>query len=332
MVNDGFTEILVADVGGTHARFAVATLASGQVVALDHVTRVTTSLFPTLAKAWRAFVDAIGRPLPTQASLSVAAQVGPEAFKLTNGEWLIRPHHIADELGVERVELINDFAAVAHAVSQLDEFSFEHVCGEQKPLPTNGIVSIVGPGTGLGVAQLHRCGEDYRVIQTEAGHIDFAPVDEFADALVAQLRPVDKRVSAERIVSGRGLALSYDALVPVRNDEPSFESDQALWTAALSGTCHRAVAALELYCRAFGSITGNIALAQRADAVVIAGGLGWRLREQLAQSGFAQRFSAKGHLTASMKLLPVKILTHPEPGLFGAAAAFAKLPRDPAAE
>lgn len=333
MVNDGFTEIVVADVGGTHARFAVATLASGQVVSLDHVTRVRTSLFPTLAKAWMAFAEAIERPLPTQASLAVAAQVKPEAFKLTNGEWLIRPRHVADELGVERVELINDFAAVAHAVGQLDELSFEHLCGEQKPLPNNGIVSIVGPGTGLGVAQLHRCGEDYRVIETEAGHIDFGPVDEFEDALVAQLRPVDKRASAERIVSGRGLALFYDALVPVGSDEPSFESNQALWTAALSGTCRRAEAALELYCRALGSITSNIALAQRADAVVIAGGLGWRLREQLPQSGFVQRFSAKGHLTASMKSLPVKILTHPEPGLFGAAAAFAKLPtRDSAAE
>ncbi len=255
----------------------------------------------------------------------MAAQVRPEAFKLTNGEWLIDPRHVADEIGFDRVELINDFAAVAHAVHQLDELSFEHLCGAQKPLPSDGIVSVVGPGTGLGVAQLHRCGEDYRVIETEAGHIDFAPVDGFEDALVAQLRPVDKRVTAERIVSGRGLALFHDALFPVGKDAPSFESDEALWTAALSGTCRRAGAALELYCRAFGSIAGNIALAQRADAVVIAGGLGWRLREQLPQSGFAERFSAKGHLTASMKSLPVKILTHPEPGLFGAAAAFAKL-------
>ena len=332
VVNEGPTEIVVADIGGTHARFAVATLASGQVISLDHVTRVRTSLFPTLADAWMAFADAIERPLPTEACIAVAAQVRPEPFKLTNGAWLIRPRQVAAELGVERVELINDFAAVAHAVGQLDELSFEHLCGERKPLPSSGIVSIVGPGTGLGVAQLHRCGEHYRVIETEAGHIDFAPVDEFEDALVAQLRPFAKPVSAERIVSGHGLALFYDALAPVGDDTPGFESDQALWAAALSGTCRRAASALELYCRAFGSIASNIALAQRADAVVIAGGLGLRLREQLPRSGFAQRFSARGHLTASMKSLPVKILTHPEPGLFGAAAALTKLPtRDSAA-
>lgn len=100
--------------------------------------------------------------------------------------------------------------------------------------------------------------------------------------------------------------------------------DKALWAAALDGSDSLATAALERFCLTFGAVAGDTALAHGAHAVVIAGGLGLRLSDHLPRSGFASRFVAKGRFEWRMERLPVKLATFPEPGLFGAAAAFAK--------
>jgi glucokinase len=174
------------------------------------------------------------------------------------------------------------------------------------------------------VAQVLRRDGRTHVVESEGGHIDFAPVDEIEDMILARLRKRYRRVSAERIVSGSGLANIYEGLAAIEDRAVETGDNEALWTTALAGDDSLAVAALDRFCLALGSVAGDIALVHGANAVVIAGGLGLRIAHLLPRSGFAGRFAAKGRFESRMASIPVKVITHPQPGLFGAAAAFAQ--------
>ena len=201
---------------------------------------------------------------------------------------------------------------------------FAHLCGPDTPLPAEGTISVVGPGTGLGVAQVWRGEGTYHVQASEGGHIAYAPLDTIEDAILARLRQRYSRVSVERVVSGPGLAEIYQALAALEGRPVSQHGDAALWQRGTSGEDSLATAAIDRFCLSLGSVSGDIALAQGGAGVVIAGGLGLRIRDVLLHSGFAQRFTAKGRFEALMASLPVKLITHPQPGLLGAAAAFAR--------
>ncbi len=318
------TEIVAADIGGTHARFAIAEVQDGRVAALGEAITLKTAEHASLQTAWEDFGSQLGRPLPQAAGIAVAGPIDGEVLKLTNNPWVIRPARIPEKLGAERFALVNDFGAVAHAVAQLDDSHLRHVCGLERPLPREGIISIVGPGTGLGVAQLFRRDGHYHVIETEGGHIDFAPLDSIEDRILNELRCRYRRVSVERVVSGLGLANIYEVLAGIESRAVEHRDQRALWSAALGNEDSLAAAALDRFCLALGAVAGDIALAQGASAVVIAGGLGLRLADRLPRSGFRDRFIAKGRFERRMDDMPVKLITHPQPGLFGAAAAFAE--------
>lgn len=317
-------QITVADVGGTHARFAQATIENGAITALSEPVKLHTSEHASFQTAWEEYGRREGITLPRELALSFAGPVGGEFLKLTNNAWVIRPALMHERLGVERYTIVNDFGAVAYAVANLPDENFRHICGPERPLPDSGMISIVGPGTGLGVAGLLRGGDRYDVIQTEGGHIDFAPLDDLEDRILTQLRKNFRRVSVERLVSGRGLWNIYDAIAAIEGRDVTFHEEKELWAAALEHSDSLANAALDRFCLTLGAVAGDIALAQGGKAVVIAGGLGLRLAEYLPRSGFRERFIAKGRYERMMDDIPVKLITYPEPGLYGAAAAFAK--------
>jgi len=316
--------VAVADVGGTHARFALAEIEGGRVVSLGEPLKLQTSDHASFQLAWEEFGRRKAIDLPEELALSFAGPVGGEVLKLTNNPWVIRPALMKERLGVERFTIVNDFGAVGYAVATLPDEEFRHVCGPDRSLPDEGMVSIVGPGTGLGVAALLRGPDHYDVIETEGGHIDFAPLDNLEDQILAHLRRNFRRVSAERLIAGRGLWNIYDALAAIEGRDTMFHDEKELWTAALENRDSLANAALDRFCLTLGAVAGDMALAQGASAVVIAGGLGLRLIEHLPRSGFRDRFIAKGRFERRMDDMPVKLITYPEPGLYGAAAAFAK--------
>jgi glucokinase len=316
-------EVVAADIGGTHARFALAAVENGRVLRLDAPVTLRTADFAGLPTAWAAFAEKVGRPLPRLAGIAVAAPPGGEVLKFTNSPWIIRPALIAEKLGLDTFVLINDFGAVGHAVAQLGADYFRHICGPETDLPETGVTSIIGPGTGLGVAQLLRRHGHYHVIETEGGHIDFAPLDSIEDRILARLRELYRRVSIERLVSGPGLAAIYGALAAIEGQAVLARDDKTLWQAALAGDDALLNSALDRFCRIWGAVAGDLALAHGANSVVLAGGVGLRLAGLLPTSGFAARFAAKGRYEARMADLPVRLITHPEPGLYGAAAALA---------
>ena len=317
-------ELVVADIGGSHARFALADVENGQVTNLGDAVTFRTVEHASLQTAWTTFGDQLGRALPRDAAIAVACPITGEMLKLTNNPWIIRPALIGGRLGLDRFTLINDFGAIGHAVVRVGREHLTHLCGPDIQLPEQGVISIVGPGSGLGVAHVLRRDGRNHVIECEGGHIDFAPVDEIEDIILARLRKRYRRVSAERVVSGSGLANIYEGLAAIEGRSVEPGDDKSLWTAALTGTDSLAVAALDQFCLALGSFTGDIALAHGASAVVIAGGLGLRIAHLLPSSGFAGRFAAKGRFESRMAAVPVKVITHPQPGLFVAAAAFAE--------
>lgn len=317
------TEIVTADIGGTHARFAIAEVQAGRVTALGEPCTLKTAEHASFQSAWEAFGRELGRPTPRAAAIAIASPIRGEVLKMTNNPWIIRPALIPEKLGVDRFVLVNDFGAVGHAVGQLPPEGFRHLFGPEAPLPPTGVVSVLGPGTGLGVAQLVRRGKGQSVVETEAGHVDFAPLDALEDAILAVLRHRYTRVSVERIVSGPGLANLYEALATIEGRRVQLGDDKSLWQAALEGADSLAAAALDRFCLSFGAFAGDVALTHGAETVVLAGGVGARVAGHLPQSGFHQRFIAKGRFQDRMAQIPVYLLTHPQPGLFGAAAAFA---------
>ncbi len=314
--------IVAADIGGTHARFALAEVGEGRVVSLGDPVTLRTEDYSGLAAAWDEFGRRTGT-LPDAAAIAVAGVGDGEQLSLTNGSWTIGRSLLAQELGVERLALINDFGAVAHAVAQLGEEHFVTLCGPERS-SGDGVTSIVGPGTGLGVAQLIRTAAGDHVVETEGGHIDFAPLDPVEDRLLAELRSRYGRVSVERVLCGRGLAEIHATLAGMSGTPVARLDERQLWTAALERTDALASAALDRFCLSLGSVAGDLALAHGSDAVVIAGGLGLRLKDRLRASGLAGRFVAKGRFRGRMEAIGVRLITHPQPGLFGAAAAFAR--------
>jgi glucokinase len=317
------TELVAVDIGGTHARFALATIDGGRIT-LGEATTLKTKEHASFQTAWEHFARLQGGTLPRAVAIAIAGPVGGEVIRFTNNPWIIRPALIPEKLGVQAWTLINDFGAVGHAVATAGPEHFVHLTGPDEPLPAQGTLSVVGPGTGLGVAHVWRGAKGgYHVQATEGGHIDFAPLDTIEDAILAHLRRRYRRVSVERIVSGPGLVDIYQALAALEGKAVAPIDDAELWQLGTGGADSLAAAAVDRFCLSLGAVAGDIALAQGATGVVIAGGLGLRIKDTLLRSGFAERFRAKGRFEALMAAIPVKLITHPQPGLLGAAAAFA---------
>ena len=317
-------QVVAIDIGGTHARFALAEVAGGQIVSLGEPITLKTAEHASLQTAWQAFEKQHGDLLPPAVAISVASPITGDVIRLTNNPWVIRPSLIPERLGAETYTIINDFGAVGHAVAQLPEGDFVHLCGPDTPLPALGVTTVCGPGTGLGVAQVFRTPNRYHVLSTEGGHVDYAPLDGIEDALVQRLRKTFIRVSTERVVAGPAIVAIYETLAELEGRAVPSRDDRTIWAEALDGTDSIALAALDRFCLALGAVAGDLALAHGAKGVVIAGGLGLRIKDRLLRSGFDQRFVAKGRFQSLMAAIPVKLITHPQPGLFGAAAAFAQ--------
>lgn len=317
-------QLVAVDIGGTHARFALAEVKRGRVVSLGEATTLKTAEYASFQLAWEAFGRSQAGPLPRAAAIAVAGPVGGDLIKFTNNPWIIRPALIGEKLGVETHALVNDFAAVAHAVAQAGPEHFIHLTGPDEPLPATGTTSVVGPGTGLGVAHLWRGEGGYRVQPTEGGHIDFAPLDGIEDAILARLRQRYRRVSVERVVAGPGIVDIYETLAHLDGHAFVPRDDREIWSLGASGEDSLVAAAVDRFCLCLGSVAGDLVLAQGGQALVMAGGLGLRIKDTLLRSGFAERFRAKGRFEALMAAVPVKLITHPQPGLLGAAAAFAQ--------
>lgn len=308
--------IAVADVGGTNARFALAEIAAGEVTKLEAPVVLPACDYAGLGGAWQAFGAMLAQPLPRHAAFALAGPVTGGPVRFINSHWVVDPAALYAELGLDRALVLNDFGAMAHAANSLPESDLEHLFGPEEPLPVRGAISVIGPGTGLGVAVLQRLAQGPVILETEGSHVHFAPLDAAEAQVSASIVARHGRASMERVVSGPGLGEVVRAFDPADR-----RSDPDLWEAATGG---REARALDIFLASYGAVVGDLSLAHGALGVVLTGGLTGRLQAQLPASRFHNRFCDKGRYRARMESIPIKLITHPQPGLFGAAAAFAK--------
>jgi glucokinase len=312
--------VVVVDAGGTHVRFAIAQVAPGARPLLGPVRRYRTADHPDLASAWRRFAADAGTALPDAASIAVAAPMGDDMLRFVNSSWTVDTRTLQDEIGVGKIHFLNDFGAMAYGVSMLRPEEMLGVQAPSDPLFDHGVTSIIGPGTGLGVAILLRRGDALQVIETEGAHIAFAPLDPDERAIAECLRHKFGRVSVERLAAGPGLAEIVTALGG--GTTGAFEVGM-LWDSALSGTDPLAARALDHFVAILGSAVGDLALAHGSNAVVLTGAIANRAIDRLRQSDFIRRFRAKGRYSGRMERIPIKVATNLDTSLLGAAVAFA---------
>jgi glucokinase len=308
--------ILVGDVGGTHARFALVDTVGWRILQRQDLTES----FPTFIEALHSYVERVPiRPLPSAAAIAVAGPVSGGTARFTNRGWDISEDGLK-KFGFKQALLINDFAALAFSVEVLRGNDLHSIGPELKGLD-GGTITILGPGTGFGVSCLARYADRTVPMATEGGHMGFAPGNEGEMAALHLMWKRFERVSVERILSGSGLETLYNTLQQLGGREAL-----PLTAAEISAKATQAQpdlgcrAALTMFCSVLGTVAGDLALAHGArGGVYIAGGIAQKIEGFLAQSPFRARFEDKGRLSPFVAAIPTKLIVNPDVGLLGAA-------------
>ena len=314
---------LVGDIGGTNARFALVDLSAPGIELRDSKSLANAD-FASLQHAIEHYLAGVSAQ-PRRAALAVACPVGSDEIRLTNRAWSFSQRELQATLGLSELRMLNDFGAVAWAIPALQADDLVTLHGTFET-PLQGPISVLGPGTGLGVALLvgsPQCG--WQVVETEGGHVGFAPIGDEERAISAWLTAQHGRTSTERLLCGKGLS-EIDAVLRSAGAETSLEMpplrDPAdVVQAALEGHDIPARQALARFCAVLGSVAGDCALIHGARSVVIAGGIMPRFIPFLRSSAFRERFLAKGRMATLLESVPIHVITHPHPGLLGAACA-----------
>lgn len=251
-------------------------------------------------------------PAPESACFAVAGPVKDGRSVLTNLPWKdLNAEEISKHFGIPKVSLINDFHAVGIGISVLPQEDFACLqVGRRKPRAPQ---VVLGAGTGLGQGILIWEGGTYRPLETEGGHVDFAPVDEEQIQLFRFLKKQHDRISVERILSGSGLEKIYQCFCG------TVLSAANISAGALSGENSCAVHTLRLFAKIYGQQAGNLALTSLArGGVYLAGGIAPRILPFLQENNFLEAFCAKGRMSRLMIDIPVQVVLNPKVGIVGA--------------
>jgi glucokinase len=312
---------LLADIGGTYARFAVQR--AGQPA--KKLRRYRCADFADIVSAVRTYYrDSKFRTLPTVGAIAVAAPVIGDKVRMTNHPWRFSVAVVRRALGLETLVAVNDFLAIAESIPFLKASERRKIGGDHA-VP-RAPIAVVGPGTGLGEGALVPCEDDpqsdmiWHAIATEGGHATMAGTNDREDAVIRQIRKRHSHVSAERCLSGRGLFNIHRALAEIEQIKVPALTPPAITRRAQKGD-RLACEAVAMFCAMLGSTAGNLALIYGAiGGVYIAGGIVPKLGHLFDTRLFGQRFIDKGRYRRYLAPIPVYVITHPLPALIGLAA------------
>jgi glucokinase len=310
---------LIADVGATNARFAVVSPDGGlqrpRVLACEH--------YPTIQDAIAAYLtDELpltdARRLEA-AALAIAGPVTGDRVALTNHPWSFSIEQLREHLAIERLHVVNDFAAVAAAMPHLEPHERAQIGGGE-PLP-DAPIGVLGPGSGLGVGGLAPTANGWLPLPGEGGHATMAPANSRESAVLDRMRARYDHVSAERVLSGPGLIELYNSLAEIDGvPAVSYTAPQITDPDVCEADpyCGEAV---EMFCAMLGTVAGNLALTLGArGGIYVAGGIVPKLGARFGGSSFRERFEAKGRLRPYLAQIPTYVVTHPFPAFLGLAA------------
>lgn len=309
--------LLVGDVGGTNARFAIAHMIDGKPV-LEHHQSFPASEHPTFLGGVKAFIDGC-EVKPTGGVIAVAGPVTDGTIDLTNSPWQVSETELAT-LGLNPVRLINDFEALAWGAPVVPADQLASLGGPDEG-EENTAIAVLGPGTGFGVSALARDIHGNEIaMPSEGGHACFAPGDAIEDEILRILRRRYDRVSIERLICGPGLLNMHRALAEIDGRETHIDDPAQITTEAMENPNSACGATLARFCAVLGAVAGDIALTTGArGGIYIAGGIAPRILPFLQASPFRERFERKGRFADYMAAIPTKVILHKHAALLGAA-------------
>jgi glucokinase len=312
--------VLIGDIGGTNARFAVV---PDREAPLDLFHPVATGDFPNIEPAVEASVLAKSPHRPRSAIIDLAGPVTGDAVPLTNASWVMRPRDMMRTLGLERVILLNDFEALALALTALEESDLVSIGGGD---PQHGAKVVLGPGTGLGVGGLIEASGQWTPVPGEGGHVALGPDEPDEFPVWENIEPEDGRISAEAILCGRGIVRLYRAVATTAKRDPIFSTPAEVSKAALDRTDDSAVRTITLWSRLLGRLAGDMALVFMArGGVYIGGGIPPRILPFLQTGEFRRAFEKKAPHQALIAGIQTHVIVSENPALQG-LAAFARTP------
>jgi len=306
---------LVADIGGTNARFAVADLVT---LELATVRSLACADHATLAAAIGHYLKDIPEPIG-HAAVAVAAPVTAETIQLTNSPWVFARGEIARAAGLEAVHVLNDFEALSLSLPHLGPAEL-HQIGGGEPV-ARATKAVLGPGTGLGVAGLVWSGSHWVAVPGEGGHVSLGALNERELALMERIRAGREHLSVERALSGPGLTELHQAVAASHGHAEETLNPVEVEARALSGDDPVAEEALDFFVRWLGRFTGDVALVLGArGGVYLGGGIAPKLLARLGQGDFREAFEHKGRMKAFLAPIPIYVILAEFAALKGAAA------------
>ncbi|MES2719141.1 MAG: glucokinase [Pseudomonadota bacterium] len=315
---------LVADIGGTNARFGWV---AAPGAAVGQVHKLPVPDFPGPAEAARAYLAWLAAApggdsrAPQHAAFAVATAVAGDRIAFTNSHWDFSRAAVQSALGLQSLLLLNDFESLALSLPGLGADQLRAHPGVARP--ASGALAVVGPGTGLGVGGVVPDGRGgWVALPGEGGHATLAPADDLESALLACVRRRFAHVSAERLLSGIGLPVLHQGLAQVNGQPAAALTAAQIVDAGAAGADPLCSQTLDLFCALLGGFAGNVALTLGArGGVFIGGGIVPRFAERFFASAFRQRFEAKGRFQPYLAAIPTALITDTLAALGGSALA-----------
>jgi glucokinase len=311
---------LIADIGGTNARFAL--LERGE--ARDEKVLLCAS-YPDVYSAIEHYLDSVGAVAgprrPHEAAIAIAGPITGDIVRMTNHVWQFSAAHTRQKLGLRRLIVLNDFTALAMGVRYLPQAELVQVGGGRSApgMP----IAVIGPGTGLGVSGLIPAGKQWIPLQGEGGHVTLSVMNEREIAMLTQLHQRFSHVSAERVLSGPGLVNLYDALCAIEGVVPEVLSPPEVTRRAREASCRICLEAVNMFCALLGTMAGNLVLTLGAvGGVYVGGGIAPSLGPLFTSSPFRDRFEDKGRYADYLAAVPTYVIHSELPAFVGLAHAF----------
>ncbi len=308
---------LVADIGGTNARFAL--IADGDKAPIEP-RNLPVSDYPSLVDAAQAYLQQVGLGAPYQAAISVASPLTGDQLNMMNHSWSFSVRETRKALGLRHLKVLNDYTALALALPSLGaDQCFKIGSGEGC---AGHPMAVLGPGTGLGVSGLIPAGDHWVPLESEGGHVTYGAINERAIEIVKVMREKLDHVSYESLVSGPGLSMTYEILTRLAGGEAQKLKPGEVADLAIRDECSIATEALSIFCGALGNVAGNLALTLGArGGVYIGGGIVPKILDFFAASSFRERFEQHGRLTNYLQKIPTYVIDTDYPALIGASVA-----------
>lgn len=313
--------ILIGDIGGTNARFA---LIADEGAEAKRLPTVHTAGFATIDDAIQAAVIDGARATPKSAILALAGPIQGDRVPLTNCDWVVEPKRAIARFRLSEMILLNDFEAQALALPGLEPSDLDPIGnGIMRP---DGVRVVLGPGTGLGVGALVRARETWVPVPGEGPHIDLGPVTERDMAIWPNIERVLGRITAEAVVSGPGMLRLYRAICRTDGVPARQATQEAVTAAGLSGEDRQAAETLTLFATYLGRVAGDLALIFMAyGGVFLAGGISSKIAPVLKSGAFRDAFVSKAPYGALLEQMATSIIVKPDAALAG-IGAFARAP------